>query len=239
MTVPLLCFPYAGGGAGVFRRWRTRDSAVFRIVPVQYPGREERFAEPFHRTLDEAAEDCARQVRQAVDGVPFAFFGHSFGALLAYRTARFLRMTGQPLPFHLIASGAAAPCVPRNPSGTPDADDADVLRRIAAFSGSLPVALRDPDLREVLLPAFRSDLRLHESHSPAIRDALPIPITTLRGEADSLVTAPQAMRWAEATTRVHRFVCMPGGHMYLTDDWERFWRVVEAALAAPRYQELP
>jgi surfactin synthase thioesterase subunit len=113
MTIPLFCFPYGGAGAGVYRPWKKRASAAFRVEPVQYAGREERFAEPFYRTVAEAAEDCANRVEKTVGGGGgFAFFGHSLGALIAYETTRLLMTRCAPLPEHLIVSGAAGPWLP-------------------------------------------------------------------------------------------------------------------------------
>jgi surfactin synthase thioesterase subunit len=37
----LLCFPYAGAGAGFFRPWRGQDrKKAVDVVPAQLPGRE-------------------------------------------------------------------------------------------------------------------------------------------------------------------------------------------------------
>ena len=41
----LFCFPYAGGGASVFRNWLPYAAGEVEICPVQLPGREERLVE--------------------------------------------------------------------------------------------------------------------------------------------------------------------------------------------------
>ncbi|MDP6582372.1 MAG: thioesterase domain-containing protein [Vicinamibacterales bacterium] len=79
----LICFPYAGGGASAFRGWGERLCAGVELVAVQLPGREDRLAEvPFTR-LDTLISALSDELGPALDR-PFAFFGHSMGALTAF-----------------------------------------------------------------------------------------------------------------------------------------------------------
>ncbi|MBV6699864.1 thioesterase II family protein [Kitasatospora aureofaciens] len=233
MTMSLSCFPYAGAGAGVYRPSRRRAGEVLRVEPIQYAGREECFTEPFYADLTAAAEDCAAQVLKAADGGPFAFFGHSFGAVVAYETAQLLAAAGGPLPEHLVVSGAAGPGVPRIATGILQADDEELVRQVAELMGSVPESFGHRGLRELLLPVFRADVALHEAYTPSLRGPLPVPVTILLGSEDRLVNTAQARQWGEVTAVGHRFVEIPGGHMYLTEDWELLWETVEAALETP------
>ncbi|MSO45804.1 MAG: hypothetical protein EXQ59_03420 [Acidobacteria bacterium] len=47
----LFYFPYAGGGASIFRRWTAPPHIEIR--GVQLPGREDRFTEPLCRAVDD------------------------------------------------------------------------------------------------------------------------------------------------------------------------------------------
>src|SRR5262245_59846619 len=77
----LFCFPNAGGGASVFRGWQ--EALPFaQVCPVQLPGRETRLGEaPFTRP-EPLVQALAEGLRPALAG-PFAFLGHSMGAMLA------------------------------------------------------------------------------------------------------------------------------------------------------------
>jgi len=231
MSISLFCFPYAGAGASAYRPLASRPSAMFRVETVQYPGREERFQEPMYGSLAEAALDCMRQVLGSAGDETFAFFGHSFGALVAYQTAQLLREVGETLPVHLIMSGAAGPGVPREDTGAELADDDELVRRVVELSGRLPEAFYNRELRSLLLLPFRADIALHERHVPGVFDPLPVPVTTLLGARDRLVTPRQALQWAETTSMTHRLTLLPGGHMYLSDDWQRTQATVEQTLA--------
>src|SRR5438105_324520 len=108
--VRLLCLPYAGGGAALFRTWADALPPTIEICPVQLPGRETRFREPAISRWDPLLGQLAEALAPYLDR-PFAFFGHSMGALLAFELAHRLRTHYGLRPTHLFASGCAAPHV--------------------------------------------------------------------------------------------------------------------------------
>ena len=85
--VRLFCFPHAGGGASAYHQWPDLLPEWVDVAPVQPPGREQRIAEP-------PIDDLARLIEALAGGLadqietPYAFFGHSLGALVAYELAR-------------------------------------------------------------------------------------------------------------------------------------------------------
>jgi len=82
-NVRLFCFPYAGGGASIFRTWANDVPTGVEVCPVQLPGRESRLIEqPFTR-LSSLVQALAQAISPYLD-VPFAFFGHSMGALISF-----------------------------------------------------------------------------------------------------------------------------------------------------------
>ena len=105
----LFCFPPAGSGTVAYRAWAPLAAPGLEVNAVLLPGRETRFAEP---PVDDMAA-LASQIADAIAplaGQPFALFGHSLGALLAYEVARRLAAQGCA-PGHLFASGHLAPAI--------------------------------------------------------------------------------------------------------------------------------
>ena len=88
----LFCFPYAGAGASAFASWADLMPPEVELCAVQLPGRESRLREkPFVRL-----PPLVRAVRESLRPYlhkPFAFFGHSMGALISFELARELRRT--------------------------------------------------------------------------------------------------------------------------------------------------
>lgn len=214
---PLLCLPFAGGGAGFYRAWRRLAVGSVEVAPLQLPGREERFADALPSDLVTAARELARDgVRMYADRAPVALFGHSLGAVLGYEVAREIDRTCPGLVCHLFVSGSAGPWTvrARRASGL---DDSEFLARVNEFAGYHHEAFDDPDLREVLLPVLRADVAMHENYQPASERPIGIPVTALRGIDDQLVSRAQVEQWRSATTARFAVAELPGGHMYIAD----------------------
>jgi len=110
--IRLFCFPYAGGGASIFRTWHERFPSEVEICPVQWPGREGRLAEAPIADLPVLVEKVAVALAPYLD-IPYAFLWHSMGALVSFELTRYLRRTDRlALPVHLFVSGRRAPQIP-------------------------------------------------------------------------------------------------------------------------------
>ncbi|MEW2468002.1 alpha/beta fold hydrolase [Streptomyces sp. NPDC046994] len=221
----LICLPYAGAGAGIYRPWQRLSSPALQAVPVQVPGREEEFGRPFYRNMTEAAAGTAERIRAVVGGDPFIVFGHSFGAFLAYESVRCLANTGGPLPLHLAVSGSTSPC--KNRTERLDGTDEEDAAWAEWINGEPVEAFIDPGLRSLLLPILRADMNLLADHRPGDCDPLPLPITALRGDADQLVPPDAWLDWSRYTSTDFRAIEFAGGHMYVQHSWTELWKTLE------------
>jgi surfactin synthase thioesterase subunit len=234
--VPLLCVPFAGAGASVFFHWTRWPLAEVTVVPVQLPGKDKRFDEPAFTDVVEAALGLADEVPAMVDEVPapaggeVALFGHSLGAVIAYELAHRLTSTGSVLVRHLFVSGSPGPFTQRELRATGLSDD-EFLARVQQIAGYEHPALTDPDGRELLLPILRTDVEMHERYTPSTTAPLAVPITSVRGVADDMVSAREAAEWAEYTTGPFQLAELPGGHMYLTGSPDELLALFDRTLA--------
>jgi surfactin synthase thioesterase subunit len=78
-------------------------------------------------------------------------------------------------------------------------------------------ALRDPELRELVLPYVRNDFALIEDYAHRDGTRLAVPVTAIIGDSDSHVSEEQARGWAQVTDGRFALRVLPGGHFYLTD----------------------
>ena len=122
-SLRLFCFPYAGGGISAFHSWSNNWLDEVEVCTVQLPGRENRLGERPFTNLEPLLEALLPHLRPSLDR-PYAFFGHSLGALVAFELARELRRYSLTGPVHLFVSALRAPSVPNlNPplQALPDA----------------------------------------------------------------------------------------------------------------------
>ncbi|MBJ6641877.1 thioesterase II family protein [Streptomyces sp. BSE7-9] len=224
----LVCFPHAGGSATAYTQLARALPADFDVVAVQYPGRQDRYDEAPFTALDPlvgaVAEELARELA-AEPGRPYALFGHSMGALVAFETARRLRTAGLPAPERLFLSGRGAPDVGKS-AHYGRYDDADVLAEVRRLGGTDQAMLDNPDLLELVLPALRADYRALASYSWRAEEPLATSITALIGDRDPMVAVREARTWREHTRGDFALKVFSGGHFYLADHLHRIAAVV-------------
>ena len=105
----LFCFPFAGGNVCSYRGLGQSLGRVV-VTTFELPGRGRRFREPSLHDLDAMVEDLYRQVRPGLRK-PYAFYGHSLGASLAYLLTRRTITEGDLPPRYLFVSGQKGPAV--------------------------------------------------------------------------------------------------------------------------------
>jgi medium-chain acyl-[acyl-carrier-protein] hydrolase len=221
----LFCFPHAGGGAR-----QSVALAGWATVPVRLPGRESRLAEaPFER-MGPLVAALADNIDSYLDR-PFAFFGHSMGAAIAFELARDLRRRSRPLPAMLIASGARAPQFRRHHVPPPAPSREAFVEELRRLQGIPAEVLDDPALMRAILPALEADAALYRNYVYAEDPPLPLPVRAYGGADDPNVRRDHLEAWAEQTTASFAVRIFPGGHFYLTTASQPFLRALAEDLA--------
>lgn len=232
-TARLVCFPHAGGSATGFRILSARLGPAVETHAVQYPGHQDRRAEPLIDDLHALADQAAQALGDwAVrDGRPLALFGHSMGASVAYEVARRLEQRRDLVLASLFASGRPAPSADRIGS-VHRLGDGELLGHMRRLDGTLGALLDDDELvRAMILPALRNDFRAAETYQAEPGPPLACPITALIGAADPWVTAGQAARWGDYTTGPFDLRTLAGGHFYIDAQADAVAELIDAALA--------
>ncbi|MGY0017683.1 thioesterase II family protein [Streptomyces sp. YJ-C3] len=209
----LIGFPHAGGTATLFHGWAARLPRGVELLATQYPGRQERLAEPCAENMAELADRITDALQPEL-GVPLALFGHSLGSAVAYEVARRLDERHGVVPELVIVSGRGAPHTERG--GTLHLLDDDRLVASARGLGDLGSAVYDdPDLRPLLLPSLRGDFRLIESYRPTDPAPLRAPLTAVGGVSDPGCSLADLLSWQPLTTSTYEHQVFPGDHFYL------------------------
>ena len=132
--INLVCLPHAGGSASYYREWGARLPEAVEVHVVQYPGREERLAEPLIDTMAEMADTVA-EVLRPLFARPLVLFGHSMGALVAYHLARRRLELGLRKPDALAVAAYAAPHLANVSIAVEDVSDVDLARYLCDIDG--------------------------------------------------------------------------------------------------------
>lgn len=230
-VVDLFCFSHAGGAASIFRSWPAELPSWVDVWAVQLPGHGSRWREPPVRTIPALVEALIPALSPHLRR-PFAFFGHSMGAVLASEIARTLAGREAIAPRHLFVSS-------RRPSHMPGSDpnlhtlpDNEFIREIDRRYGGIPSELaQSPDLLELLLPVLRADIAALETFRPDKRDPLPCPISAFGGATDSLVPRNHLEAWRDQTNGPFRIRMFPGGHFYMNSNRAALLADIAATLA--------
>ncbi len=214
VRVRLFCFPYAGGGASVFRNWGSALPAEIHLCPVHIPGRGNRFTEPSHTRAEALVESLAEELEPYMD-IPYAFFGHSMGAMVGFELTRRLRDLERRLPEQLLVSGRRAPQFPSDKRPLHSLPEEEFQEELRNLNGTPDEILQHPELMELFAPILRADFELCETYRYVQGAPLDIPISAFGGLEDPDVTREHLTGWKEQTRGPFRLRMFPGGHFFL------------------------
>jgi medium-chain acyl-[acyl-carrier-protein] hydrolase len=210
----LFCFARAGGGASSFRGWPEDCHEEIEVALLQPPGRENRLREKPLQSMKTLVSSIATAMTEFLDR-PYAVYGHSLGAKVAFETTRELRRRGLPQPVHLFAAASAGPGVQWIRPLMHPLNDLDLLREIQRRYGGVPQeVLADQELCALLIPALRADITIIETYQYTEERPLLQPITCLCGSDDSMTPESEAWDWHNQTSSGFRYETFPGGHFF-------------------------
>lgn len=230
-ALQLFAFSAAGGSASSFLAWQAALAPEVEVCAVVLPGRGPRLHEAPIRRLPELLEGLADVVALESRG-PFAFLGHSLGALIAFELARLLRRRGLPMPERLFALGCGAPPARTVPRRLHELDDEALIEELRRYNGTPPEALAHRELMDLLLPAVRADFELLAGYRYREEAPLPTPIALLAGTRDPLVAPASLERWQECSVEPCETRWFDGDHFFLNHHATDIARHVKQALSS-------
>lgn len=225
----LFCFPYAGGGATVFREWSAQLAPSVEVYAIQPPGRETRFMEvPLRRV-----EDLAAAAVPAVEWhlrEPFAFFGYSLGAFVAFEVACELKRRSRRQPERLVVGGARAPHLLRKLPPLHGLRGGALREALLNLEGTPLAVLKNEEMMTLLEPLLRADLEMAETYVAQAAEPLDCPISVFGGIEDPEVSQDQLAAWQQLSTSLTHLRMFPGGHFFFREHAVDFVRVLRQEL---------
>lgn len=210
----LFCFPHAGGGPSFYRLWGAFLQPEIAVRRVLLPGREGRLEEPPFRDIADLVDPLCAGLEPHL-AQPYALFGHSMGAVVAYEVARRFSATGTGGPACLIVSGRRAPGLPGNDRRLSALPDDEFISEVARLNGISPEVLHEPELLSMMLPTLRSDYKLAETYEPLPGERLNCPVVAYLSTSDPDVKHADMQAWRNVTTGEFSMRVFSGDHFYL------------------------
>ena len=228
-AVRLFCFPYAGSGALIYRAWQNELPKIVEVCPVQLPGRGGRIMESPYTNLSQLVEDAMQVLLPYLD-TPFAFFGHSMGALVSFELARRLRARHGLEPIHLFASGRAAPHLPPREPPSYNLPEPEFIEKLRTLNGTPREVLEHPELMQLVAPIVRADFEAIQTYAYTPGAPFNFPLTVFGGLQDFEITREELEGWREHAGASFKLRMLPGDHFFLTSSQQLLIRTLTQEL---------
>ncbi len=236
-TTRLFCLPYGGGGASIYRHWSDYLPDHIEVMPFQLPGRENRLLEPAIDNLNKLVDHTVSTIAEYQDK-PFALFGHSLGAKVAFEVTRKLRRRRLPKPVILFVAGQAAPRLTLKRQPFHNLPDQQFIQSITIQYNAIPKpVLENPELLALMMPALRGDFCMNDQYSYIEDHPLDCPITAFGAEEDPEVTQDGLQAWQSETTAQFSTRLFPGDHFFINSVPEQIINAVAQELRIKKIAE--
>jgi surfactin synthase thioesterase subunit len=212
--IRLYCFPYAGGGINIYSKWQNALGPEVEVCAIQLPGRGQRLHMKPISQLAVLVDALARSLI-ANPCLPFAFFGHSLGALVAFEVTRYCQRHRLKQPLKLFVSGCVAPWHRTTDENLHLLDDIRLIDALRAYNGTPLEILEHRELMQLMLPAIRADFEMVATYKHFPSPQLDASIRVLVGKDDPLVPPDQALDWKRVTSSETHVEWFSGDHFFI------------------------
>lgn len=213
-----------------YARWRRLLPSWVDVWPVEWPGRGARMDEALATNPHTLAAQLADELSAHLD-VPYAVFGHSLGAIIAFELVHNLLDRGARAPAVLFASGAEAPAVRDNSKWCLPLNDEALLQELRRLRGTPDEVLSNMELMQSVLSVLRADFMMCGAYVYGMRPRLPCSLHVFGGADDE--TSNEGLRaWEQETSASFRMDVLPGHHFFIHTRQAELIDLIGSALAA-------
>ncbi len=227
----LFCLPFAGGATTAYREWPEKIYPPVEVLLVELPGRGRRIREKLRTRMGGLIPELGEALLPYLDK-PFAFFGHSMGALLAFELSHFLQERFRKQPVQLFLSGREAPHISDLQEPFHLLPNDQLIAKLRQLNGTPQEVLENIELMELMLPIIRADFELCETYQFFGKPPLTCPITVFGGYQDENVPVENLRQWEQHTQKNFRMHLLPGDHFFIYQSSDQFFYILNEELSA-------
>lgn len=225
--INLFCLPFAGASKSSYKVFEKYVGDHVSIVPIEIPGRGYRFKEKLLFDIESLVEDIYSQIKDKLTS-PYAFYGHSMGAILAYLLTRKIIKENQPQPYYLFCSGRGGPSIGcKNIYYLLPKEE---FKELMIELGGLPnEILEDEALMNFYESIIKADFQAMDTYVYKQEAPLNIPIDVMIGDNDK-ATYEEALTWQKESTMNVEVKVFPGRHFFIFDHKAEIMSLISSAL---------
>lgn len=228
-NIRLFCIPYAGGSSSTYYRWKDHVDKRIELIPIELSGRGRRFEEPHYSSIEDAVEDMYKSIHSFNDDKPYAIWGHSMGAVIAYELAHLLQKRKRIMPHHLFCSGTSAPDLRVREKQIHNLPDNEFLEEIQKLEGTPNEFFDNQDLVDLYTPILRNDFKIVEQYRFQEKEApLQTNLNVLYGDEESF--KDQVRGWERHTNYLCRFYEFQGKHFFIFEHVKSIAKIINESL---------
>lgn len=196
-------------------RWPPQLDTRVELVCIDPPGRGAAAHTSPINQIDVLADSICVQMLPWLDR-PFALFGHSNGALLAFEVIRRLEARGY-VPQLFFASAKAAPSRVKGETRMHQLPDADLLNELRRMGGTSEMFFQCKEMQSMFLPTIRADFSLSETYQYRTSKQLAAQTVLLGGTLDDCMDEADRLAWAAEFSEPTRSHQIHGGHFFINE----------------------
>ena len=209
----LFCFPFAGGNKYSYNHFLPFAAKKIKIIPLELPGRGARMREPFITNMNEMVSDLYKIIVHDLSK-PYAFYGHSMGAVLAFLMVKRIVNDNLTPPVYLFVSGKEAPSVSNKNPIRHLMPREEFIAELREMGGSPEQLLDDDELMNFFEPVLRADFQAMELYEYEKTSPLQIPVLAMIG-LDEDITEEEVQAWQEETIQKIEIMKFEGKHFFI------------------------
>ncbi|OAT84675.1 hypothetical protein A6P54_02675 [Bacillus sp. MKU004] len=226
----LFCFPYAGGSASVYHKWKRLINQNIEIIPIEFNGRGKKISLTHCESFEDLVRESFNEVKSHLsDGEKYALFGHSMGGILVYELANKIFNSDLHNPSKIFISGANPPILKRK-TKISHLDDDTFLQKVIEIGGTPEEIASNLELREIFLPILKADFSLMENYQPKRYKHIGKAVVVLYGLYDQITTGETIEYWGEMFDHPIKIYGLNGGHFFIKEDELEVIGIIEANL---------
>ncbi len=225
----LFCLPFAGGSFYAYRDFEKYTADFIHVNAVDIPGHGRRMKEPLLFNIHDITEDIFNQIKDKIITLPYAIYGHSMGALLAYLLSEKILTRNLPMPEHLFLSGRYAPSVPNKEKNWHLLSQEEFIQKVTGYGGIPAEVAAEKDLMDLFVPIMKADFQAHAEYRYNESEKLNIPITVFVGLNEN-ITYSEALKWQDVTIQPVSVKQFSGGHFFIFEHLPEIGRIISQSL---------